>query len=390
MFVIIIAVFVVFAWLLEAYSFEYKDIRKMDDIGSDTVKDIKRSVDGFRKSDIESATNAVSSFKKPRNVEVKKNESGNFVINDNDLPSPLLASETAKLPEGKVYFFFSFSLPTNIIKQAILDSIKLKKVRNVDVVLVLRGLVNNDFRATFEAFYNLKQDSGLSDADFPAELNPDLFSKYSVTSVPYIVYESLNKVGTISGASISFALSKFKDGIKDYGKYGEIYPVEEEDFLQFIEARAKSPAVQAKIKNAFQSAGPGMYKLSKYNGRFSKAEKDRVYRIDPAVKVTDDIMDHEGNVLFKKGTIFNPVEYVFLTGRYIFIDGNDEKQVLFALKDDYKKIILTSGNLVELSKKYQRRFYFVNDILIDRFQLTHVPAILEQEGAYFRVTEKAL
>jgi len=391
MFIIILVVFMVFAWILEAYSLEYSDIKKIEDISPETIKDADNSSQKFMKPDTCEAEKAFEGFIKAQDIEIKSNDLGQMVIKDNqDTPLSFLSDKSASAMNGKIYFFFSFSLPPHIIKQAILDAIKLNKEKKAAVTLVLRGLVNNDLRKTFETFYTFRKENLLYDSDFPVEINPDLFTKYSVSHVPYIVYESGANIGMISGTGISFAVSQFDKELKDYGKYGDTYQIAEDDFLKFLEARANSPEVKYKLKNAFKSAGRNMYRLSKYDGQFVKAEKDREYKIDPRVTVTDDIRDHQGNVIFSKGSVFNPADYVFMTGKYIFIDGRDEEQVAYALKGDYRKIILTSGDILELSKKYKHAFFFINDILIERFQLTHVPAILEQEGGYYRVTEKAL
>jgi conjugal transfer pilus assembly protein TraW len=104
----------------------------------------------------------------------------------------------------------------------------------------------------------------------------------------------------------------------------------------------------------------------------------------------NDVLDHQGNVIFKKGTQFNAADYVTMSGKYVVIDGGDDKQVQFAVKGGYKKIILTSGDIISLTKKYKTGFYFINDVLIERFQLTRVPAILEQEGRLLRVTETVI
>jgi len=391
MFLIILIVFVVFAWILEAYSFVYSDIKKIDDISPEIIKDADNSSQKFLKPDTCGAEKAFEGFIKAQDIEIKSNDHGQMVIKDNaGTPLSFLSGKSSSATNGKIYFFFSFSLPPNIIKQAIVDAIKLNKEKKVAVTLVLRGLVKNDLRKSFEAFYTLRQDNFIYDSDFPAEINPELFTKYSVTHVPYIVYVSGADTGTISGTGIFFAISKFENDIKDYGKYGDKYPIEEDDFIRFLEARANSPEVREKLKNAFKSASREMYRLSRYDGHFTRAKEDRQYSIDPRVTVTEDIRDHNGNVIFSKGSIFNPADYVFMTGKYIFIDGRDEEQVAFALQGDYRKIIITSGDILELSQKYKHAFFFINDILIERFRLTHVPAILEQEGGYYRVTEKAL
>jgi conjugal transfer pilus assembly protein TraW len=288
-----------------------------------------------------------------------------------------------------MYYFFSFSIPQGILENAVNDAIRLRK-EGIDVVLALRGLVRNDFKSTIRRFYEFMEEKGLNDIDLPVELHPQLFSTYAVTRVPHVVYESDKRRGSISGVSISHALSKFRKEVKDYGKYGTTYQVEEENLMDVIEARLKSPEFQERIKRMLAKAKDKMYKLAKYDGVFSRAEEDRVYRIDPAITLASDIVDHEGNVLFAKGSTFSPADYVPLTGRYIFIDGNDEKQVSYALGGKFRKIILTAGDFAELTRRHRHRFYFVNDDLIEKLRLTHVPAILEQEGRHLRVTEKAL
>lgn len=77
-------------------------------------------------------------------------------------------------------------------------------------------------------------------------------------------------------------------------------------------------------------------------------------------------------------------------GSYVFIDGRDEKQLHFALEGSYKKVILTGGDLIDLVRKYHRRFYFAGDALIDRLRIKRVPAVVEQEGGLVRVTEKKM
>jgi hypothetical protein len=64
--------------------------------------------------------------------------------------------------------------------------------------------------------------------------------------------------------------------------------------------------------------------------------------------------------------------------------------VEFALKGDFKKIILISGDLERLIKTHGKPFYLANDELIERFRIMRVPAVIEGEEGYVRVTEKAL
>ncbi|MEW6601891.1 MAG: TrbC family F-type conjugative pilus assembly protein [Nitrospirota bacterium] len=392
LFIIILFAFVVFAWLIEAGAeeLEYRDIRKPENITQSIRKDAANSVKAFQMPDLKDAKRTSGEFQKPQRIEVSKTGSGGMVIeNHAGQASPIQEEQGSFKAKGRLYYFLSFSMPPESIKQAMLDAVRLGKGNDLQITLVLRGLVNNDLKATFMAFYDLRQENGMG-IEYPIELNPDSFTKYAVSRVPNIIFESEEKIGRISGAGIRYALSNFSAEIRDYGKQGDTYEIEEEDFIKFLTDRAKSPQVQKKIQNAFRKSMENMYRLRRYDGRFQKAVKDRVYRIDPTVTLTDDLLDHEGNVIFTKGSTFNPADYMTMTGKYIVIDGKDDKQMQLALKGNYRKIILASGDIMALNKKYKTTFYFINDILIDRFQLTHVPAILEQEGRYLRVTEKAV
>jgi conjugal transfer pilus assembly protein TraW len=393
LFIIILCAFVIFAWLLEAGAeqLEYRDIRKPGDISQGISKDAASSVRKFKQPELKEVDEISGKFQKPQEIEITKSRSGGTIIEKHPgLSSALPVGQSVSKAKGRLYFFLSFSIPPETIKQAMLDAVKLSKKNDLEIVLVLRGLVKNDLKKTFKALYDFRQQSGLLDVDYPIELNPDIFAKYSVSRVPYIVFESEEKIGRISGVRIQYALSKFTEKITDYGKQGDTYEISEEDFLKFLSERAKSPEVQKKIQNAFRKGMGNMYRLTRYDGRFQKAVKDRVYRIDPTITLSDDLLDHEGNVIFKKGSQFNPADYVTMSGKYIVIDGRDNKQVLLALNGNYRKIILTSGDVTALTRQHKTMFYFINDVLIERFQLAHVPAILEQEGRYLRVTEKAV
>ena len=381
--------FVVFAWLIEAGAeqLDYINIKKPGEISKD-VQGAADSVSTFQKPDLKNANETSTIFQRPQTIEVSKTGSGGMVIEKHPGHPSLLPSGKPH-SKGRLYVFLSFSIPSETIKRAMLGAVKINNKDNLEIVLVLRGLVNNDLKATFKAFYDFRRENSI-DIDFPIELNPEIFTKYSISRVPHIIFESEGGIGRISGVGIQYALSKFSEEIKDYGKHGDTYEITEEDFITFLTHRAKSPQVQNKIQKAFRKSMENMYRLTRYDGRFQKATKDHIYRIDPTVTLNDDLIDHEGNVIFSKGSKFNPADYMTMTGKYIVIDGKDDKQVRLALTGNYRKIILTSGDVMALSSEHKTTFYFINDILIERFQLTHVPAILEQEGRYLRVTEKAV
>ena len=262
LFGIVFLVFMLFVWSVDAFSFDYTGIRKPD---KEMCKETRTVLDGLQKPDIEAAASATSTFRDPKKIEITKDTAGNTAIHESSIIPPYAAHENTLSSQEKMYYFFSFSVPQGVLEDAVNDALRLRK-EGVNVVLVLRGLVGNDFKSTIRKFYDFMKESGLDNSDLPVELHPQLFSTYAVTRVPHVVYESDERTGSISGVSISHALSKFRKEVKDYGKYGTTYKIEEENLLEVIEAHLKSPEVQERIRSMPGKAKDKMYKLTKLDG----------------------------------------------------------------------------------------------------------------------------
>lgn len=86
---------------------------------------------------------------------------------------------------NKIYIFVSFSMPDSALKSYFLESNK------IGAVLVMRGLKNNSFLDT-----KAKTDQlGIS-----INIDPELFTKYQITSVPVIVIDNhQGKVKKLAG-----------------------------------------------------------------------------------------------------------------------------------------------------------------------------------------------
>ena len=286
----------------------------------------------------------------------------------------------------RVYYFFSFSMPGESLQQAVRDADELRR-QGKNVVMVIRGLVKNDLRATAAAFERLMRESGV-DSNLPVDVDPPLYEQYGITEVPIIISASTEGTGKITGdVGIPYTLSKFDSKIEDYGRVGHTYEIAEEDLLKLI--ASKQPMIEAKLRQRIETLQDRMFILDKHDGHYSKAVKDRVYYVDPSLVLADNVYDHEGKVLYQKGSVFNPTDYVRL-GRYIIIDGKDAKQVKMALEGDFRKVMIISGDLAKLSTTHRKRFWFAPGDVLKRLEIRRVPAIIEQEGRMIRVTEKAI
>ncbi len=125
-----------------------------------------------------------------------------------------------------------------------------------------------------------------------------------------------------------------------------------------IEASIKRPKPVEGIKNA-------------------ETYQSRLY--DPTITVSQDLKDHQGNVFARKGEKINPLDYRSFGKPFLFINGDEPKQVAWALKQK-GKIVLIQGAPLELEKQHQITFFFdQGGVLTKKFGITQVPSRVSQQ-----------
>ena len=93
-----------------------------------------------------------------------------------NLVSQQKAANQEKPSEGALYFV-SFSIPEEGLKRM------LHETKQYSIPATLRGLVNNDMKATTDAVMNLVND-GVTDG---VQIDPTLYTQYNIRSVPALV-----------------------------------------------------------------------------------------------------------------------------------------------------------------------------------------------------------
>ena len=181
---------------------------------------------------------------------------------------------------------------------------------------------------------------------------------------------------------------------KDYGQAGAVFPIVEEDFLKVIEARLrameKNGALAAANRKLAETVKAQVLDPPAVRG-LAPAQGPRSWLFDPGIELQEDIRDAEGRLVAARGTRVNPLDHVGLRQRLVFLDGTDDAQVRWAVTStapETVKLILTNGSAFRLMEQHKRRFYFDQaGMLTARFGLSHVPAVVEQEGRQLRIRE---
>ncbi len=171
----------------------------------------------------------------------------------------------------------------------------------------------------------------------------------------------------------------------DLGTHGHTFEIAEPDLLKQITDGVKNLEKQTlidKVRSSISRPQPV--------AGITKATDTKVFYYDPSIIVPNDLKDQTGRIFHKAGVRINPLSYRALSKCIIFIDGDDETQVKWAIEQK-GKIVLTSGSPTQLMDELDRPIYFdQGGKLTSKLGIKHVPAIVTQEGMKLKITELAL
>ena len=183
---------------------------------------------------------------------------------------------------------------------------------------------------------------------------------------------------------------------EDLGKIGPTYPIAERHLLDHIMSRLREKERTGELKK-FEQLATERATQSVANPKpipgLSRVETARTYYFDPTFVLDRNVVDENGALMFPAGTRKNPLEVVSLSKHLLFFDARDQRQVARAreLIDVYQgrvKPILVGGSYMDLMKAWKLRVYYDQEgVLVRKFGITAVPAIVSQEGQRLRIDE---
>lgn len=110
--------------------------------------------------------------------------------------------ETFKKPSTlpRYYVFVSFSMPEPALKAL------YQEIEHENAILVLRGLYQDSFRQTAKKLKHLK---------IVADINPNLFKQYQISTIPAFVVEEGEKYSILRGhVTFQFASQKLQESME--------------------------------------------------------------------------------------------------------------------------------------------------------------------------------
>lgn len=182
---------------------------------------------------------------------------------------------------------------------------------------------------------------------------------------------------------------------KDFGVMGHTYQITEQDIIQYIKEKLGSTDM-AKLQTEQQETVRKTVERPQEVAGIIDTKEPKEYFYDPTFTLEEDLVDHEGVLIHAAGTKVNPLEKLRLTNDLVFINGDNKKQVEFALahyreRKSKTKIILTKGSPIELQKTHKTWFYFDQlGMITGKFGIKQVPAIVAQDGLVLKINEVLL
>lgn len=201
---------------------------------------------------------------------------------------------------------------------------------------------------------------------------------------------------------LSTLSAKALNAPKDFGCYGGTFPIAETSLLQIITAKLKGlessgelakhqEVIRRRISHKVMNPDPV--------AGVRHTTQPRTFTYDPTFVLPEDVLDSDGNILYKAGTSFNPlrdtsphllIKQLALTKPLLFVDGDAHLSwVGEQLKQHPKaKVILVKGSPSTCSETLQHPVYFdQGGFLCQKLHLTQVPAKVTQVNDHLLIEE---
>lgn len=171
---------------------------------------------------------------------------------------------------------------------------------------------------------------------------------------------------------------------RDYGTAGTTFPINEHNLLDYLRERL-SCANAHELNLFYQKQRHTMQEPRALH--LPEAEHRRVFFYDPTITAWQDIKDHQGTILVKKGEKYNPLDQATLTSTLLFFDATQPRHIEWA-KQQAGMWILVKGQPMELEEKESCPVYFDQfGSLTTKLGIQAIPARVSQEGKFLKIEE---
>ena len=310
-------------------------------------------------------------------------------------PSPLLTDqqrcdagdrpscETVDARWG-TFIFVSSSMRDSEIRSA------LSHAKNIDAEVIVRGIQPGEsLDQAFRFWYEHAEAAGVVP---DIRLDPELFKRFNVESVPTIVHQNAEGIARVSGMSNAQWLVEQVsiNGVQNYGLRGTTVEIAEKDLIDEMKERVANVDWDSQTNQARNRMWSNFDYID-----LPRASEGGSFLLDPTMTVTRDVVTEDGQLIAAAGTQLNSLRMVGLSRRYLVFDPTDLRQFELAkskyLAGDWSDRPLTvlftqvdqdnaGATLNKIFSTFKTKAYLYTDLIQAKFSLTALPSTVEQSG----------
>lgn len=172
------------------------------------------------------------------------------------------------------------------------------------------------------------------------------------------------------------------EGVQDLGTHGPLFDIGEENMIDFLQNKLKKIEREGGLETLQetwkQKIVEGLKRPKAVDG-ITRTTTLKQWRVDPTLVIENDIVTPNGKILAKKGDKINPLHHVMPPKGFLFINADDQDQVIFSKKYLEKfDLILVKGSPLDLQDELKVPVYFdQGGYLTKKYNITHVPAFIK-------------
>jgi hypothetical protein len=188
--------------------------------------------------------------------------------------------------------------------------------------------------------------------------------------------------------------------VQNLGVHGKTYEIEENNFYEWLmsQIRAKQDNFEKFNKFTEQDVYKMLTKQMEVDGfDIPNCSENNTKTVNPTYILDHHIKDTSGNILYSKGTVVNPFNYISFKRKYFFLDVDNDTQVnlyreIVNKSDIPIQPLAVSGNLQEFFYKAKSMGLPIpagktNTQIIKKMNIRCVPSLAYQKGNLLEVKE---
>ncbi|HAS0789572.1 TrbC family F-type conjugative pilus assembly protein [Escherichia coli] len=294
--------------------------------------------------------------------------------------SSLFGGDEFAVKEDVFAIFISFSMSDAEIKDA------LQAASRANAKVFLKGMKNGHTSIT-DTMKTIRQIASGMDNPPETRFNPKAFETFGVTQVPTIIYQDKGKVYLAKGImNLGWLKAQVQNGVEvgDLGQKGPTKPVKERSIIETMQERLAKYDWEGQKKKTIQS----FWSRQQFE-QLPAARLNKIWFINPTVRVKADVVNPRGDVLARAGDVLNPLDIPTGQQNFLLFDATDTRQLEWATKEAAKKhtgpvVIMTSqiskekgwDHLEALRQQFQQEIYLIPKELIKRFHIAALPVMI--------------